>query len=86
MQPSRQKTPYARTAKQQGGKVVKKFEAIKRQSIERGDVLPGTTANFMNLRRVLKEQGLQPDVITGGALKAAAYMSVVLDKIGRAHV
>ena len=79
MQPGRQKTPYARTARQQGGKVAKEFEAIKRQSIELGDVLPGTTADFMNLERVLKEQGLQPDVIASGALKAAAYMSVVLD-------
>lgn len=79
MQPGRQKTPCARTARQQGGKVAKEFEPIKRQSIELGDVLPGTTADFMNLGRVLKEQGLQPDVLAYGTLKAAAYTSVVLD-------
>lgn len=79
MQPGRQKTPYARTARQQDGKIAKEFEPIKRQSIERGDVLPGTTTDFMNLGRVLKEQGLHPDVIAGGALKAAAYTNVVLD-------
>ncbi len=64
---------------QAGGKVPKEFEEIKKQTIELGDVLPGTTADFMNLGRVLKEQGLQADVIAGGALKAAAYMNVVLE-------
>ena len=64
---------------QAGGKVPEEFEDIKRQAVELGDVLPGTTADFMNLGRVLKEQGMKPEVIAGGAFKAAAYMNVVLD-------
>lgn len=62
-----------------GGKVAKEFGEIKRQAVELGDALPGTTADFMNLGRVLKEQGMSASVVAGGALKAAASMNVLLD-------
>lgn len=55
------------------------FDKIRIQALELGNALPGTTTDFMNLGRVLREQGLQPDVIAGGAFKAAAYMNVVLE-------
>lgn len=62
-----------------GGKVAKEFGDIKKQALELGDALPGTTADFMNLGRVLKEQGMSASVVAGGALKASAYMNVLLD-------
>ena len=62
-----------------GGKVAKEFGDIKKQALELGDALPGTTADFMNLGRVLKEQGMSASVVAGGALKAAASMNVLLD-------
>lgn len=62
-----------------GGKVAKEFGEIKKQALALGDALPGTTADFMNLGRVLKEQGMSASVVAGGALKASAYMNVLLD-------
>jgi TP901 family phage tail tape measure protein len=60
------------------GKVPKSYEALKKQAVELGNVLPGTTADFAGTARALMEQGVAIDSVLGGGLKAAANMSVVL--------
>jgi TP901 family phage tail tape measure protein len=63
------------------GSVPMQFEAIKKQTIELGNVLPGTTADFVNLATALKEQGMPINAIVGGALKSAAHLSVVMKMV-----
>ncbi len=63
------------------GKLPIQFEAIKKQTIELGNVLPGTTADFVNLATALKEQGMPMEAISGGALKSAAHLSVVMKMV-----
>jgi TP901 family phage tail tape measure protein len=63
------------------GNVPKQFEAIKKQTIELGNVLPGTTADFVNVATALKEQGVGIDSIVGGALKSASHLSVVMKMV-----
>lgn len=61
-----------------GGGLPAQFDEIKKQTIELGNVLPGTTADFVNLATALKEQGMPVEAIVGGALKSAAHLSVVM--------
>ncbi|AXF86639.1 hypothetical protein DTO96_102394 [Ephemeroptericola cinctiostellae] len=61
-----------------GGGVSEAFEGIRLKALELGNALPGTTTDFMNLGRVLKEQGLADDVIKNGALESAAKLNVLL--------
>lgn len=63
------------------GSVPEQFETIKKQTIELGNILPGTTADFVNLATALKEQGMPVQAIVGGALKSAAHLSVVLKMV-----
>lgn len=63
------------------GKLPVQFEAIKRQTVELGNVLPGTTADFVNLASALKEQGMPMEAIAGGALKSAAHLAVVMKMV-----
>lgn len=63
------------------GKLPMQFDAIKKQTIELGNVLPGTTADFVNLATALKEQGMPMEAIAGGALKSAANLSVVMKMV-----
>lgn len=63
------------------GKLPAQFDAIKKQTIELGNVLPGTTADFVNLATALKEQGMPMEAIAGGALKSAANLSVVMKMV-----
>lgn len=63
------------------GKVPAQFEEIKKQTIELGNVLPGTTADFVNVATALKEQGMPVEAIVGGALKASAHLSVIMKMV-----
>lgn len=63
------------------GKLPVQFEAIKKQTIELGNLLPGTTADFVNLATALKEQGMPMEAIAGGALKSAAHLAVVMKMV-----
>ena len=55
------------------------FEEINKQAIQLGNILPGTTQDFINLARALKEQGVKDEVMSGGGLKAAAEMAVLMN-------
>ncbi|CAG2144364.1 hypothetical protein LMG31506_02990 [Cupriavidus yeoncheonensis] len=54
------------------------FGKIKQQTIDLGNKLPGTTADFVNAATALKEQGMPLEAIAGGALKASAHLAVVM--------
>lgn len=54
------------------------FETIKKQTIDLGNLLPGTTADFVNLARAMKEQGMSPGMIAGTALESAAHLAVIM--------
>lgn len=60
------------------GTIPPQFEAINKQAVQLGNLLPGTTADFVNSARALIEQGTGFDTILKGGLKSAAYMSVLL--------
>lgn len=55
------------------------FEEINKQAIQLGNVLPGTTQDFINLARSLKEKGVRDEIMTGGGLKTAAELSVLMN-------
>jgi|GEM_PF-3920368 TP901 family phage tail tape measure protein len=61
-----------------GGGVPAQFGRIRQEAIQLGNVLPGTTADFINVAVALKEQGTSVQAIAGGALQAASYLGVVL--------
>jgi TP901 family phage tail tape measure protein len=63
------------------GQVPKQFEEIKKQTVELGNILPGTTADFVNVARALKEQGMGIESIVGGALKSSAHLAVVMKMV-----
>lgn len=65
-----------------GGKVGDEFKEIKRQAIELGNALPGTTTDFVKVANALLQQGTAMDALLGGGLKSAAYLSVVLKMPG----
>lgn len=54
------------------------FADITKKAIELGDALPGTTADFLGVSRVLKEQGLSDSIIKNGALESASKLNVLL--------
>lgn len=54
------------------------FGRIQAQAAALGNELPGTTADFMQMARALKEQGLAGQTIADGALKATAHMRVLM--------
>jgi TP901 family phage tail tape measure protein len=60
------------------GGVPEQFHAINQQAIELGNILPGTTADFVGAARALVEQGTGLDTILNGGLKSASYLSVLL--------
>lgn len=60
------------------GRVPKQFEAINKQAVELGNLLPGTTADFIGAGRALIEQGTAFDTIINGGLKSSSYLSVLL--------
>jgi TP901 family phage tail tape measure protein len=64
------------------GQVPRQFELINQQAIELGNILPGTTADFIGVARALQEQGTGMDSVLNGGLKAASYLSVLLKMPG----
>lgn len=54
------------------------FEEIAKIANQLGTELPGTTADFYNLAKALKQQGISEDVIKNGALKTSAKLNVLL--------
>lgn len=60
------------------GKIPPQFEEIKKQSLELGNILPGTTADMINAATALAENGAGLEAIVGGGLKASAYLGVIL--------
>jgi len=60
------------------GQIPPQFAEINRQAVELGNLLPGTTADFVNSARALIENGTALDTIVGGGLKAASYLGVIL--------
>ena len=55
------------------------FEAIGKISDQLGTDLPGTKKDFYKLAMALKKQGVSDGVLTGGALKTAAELNVLLE-------
>lgn len=60
------------------GSVSKEFAQIDAEAKRLGDRLPGTTADFLELMAVLKQQGLAEKTILGGTGEAAALLGVQL--------
>lgn len=60
------------------GRIPPLFEAINKQAIELGNLLPGTTADFTNAATALIENGTALNVVVNGGLKAASYLGVIL--------
>lgn len=60
------------------GQVSSSYGALKRQAVELGNILPGTTADFAGTARTLMEQGVAIESVLNGGLKSASYLSVVL--------
>jgi len=64
------------------GEVGKWFNLIDKQAKELGNRLPGTTTDFYKIAIKLKSLGIDSKSITGGVLKSAAYLAVVLKGMG----
>lgn len=58
------------------------FEQLNKIAIELGNQLPGTTADFTSMASQLKALGVSTETLTGGALKATAYLAVVGKPLG----
>lgn len=60
------------------GRIPPQFGEINKQAVALGNVLPGTTADFVHSAKALIENGTALDTIVGGGLKAASYLGVIL--------
>ena len=58
------------------------FEQLSKIAVQLGNQLPGTTADFMGMASQLKSLGVSTDELSGGALKATAYLAVVGKPLG----
>jgi TP901 family phage tail tape measure protein len=56
------------------------FEEVNALAIRLGDLLPGTTADFLQMMSALKSQGISDESILGGVGEATAKMAVLLKK------
>lgn len=72
-------TQLRNTMTDAAGKVDKNFDVINKKAIELGNALPGTTKDFIEAARALKEQGMKPEAIAKGGLEASAYLGVRLN-------
>lgn len=54
------------------------FEKVNQLATDLGNKLPGNTADFQNMMRTLKEQGVSAADMLGGVGKSAAYLAVQL--------
>lgn len=60
------------------GSISAEYKQLEELAIKLGDRLPGTTADFIDMMRVLKDQGVSAKSILGGTGEAAAYLAVKL--------
>ena len=60
------------------GKVAPEFAQINALASDLGNLLPGTTSDFINLMTVLSKQGISAQTILHGTGRAAAYLAVQL--------
>ncbi len=60
------------------GSISAEYKQLEELAIRLGDKLPGTTADFIDMMRVLKDQGVSAKSILGGTGEAAAYLAVKL--------
>ncbi len=60
------------------GSISAEYKQLEELAIRLGDKLPGTTADFIDMMRVLKDQGVTAKSILGGTGEAAAYLAVKL--------
>lgn len=60
------------------GSISAEYKQLEELAIRLGDRLPGTTAEFVDMMRVLKDQGVSAKSILGGTGEAAAYLAVKL--------
>jgi len=61
------------------GTVSPVFDRIKKQIVELGNQLPGTTADYANLATTMTSLGIPADKLVGNALTAAGYLRVALN-------
>ncbi len=61
-----------------GGVVPVIFSEIDREAKKLGAELPGTTADFYRLASVMKQLGVESEIIARGGLRSAAYLAAVL--------
>ncbi len=60
------------------GKIPPQMSEIKRQAVDLGNVLPGTTADMVNAATALLENGTAIETVVNGGMKASAYLGVIL--------
>jgi TP901 family phage tail tape measure protein len=61
------------------GRVGAAFAAIARESEKLGDLLPGATKDFTSAASALIRQGISPDVVANGGLRASANFGVLMN-------
>ncbi len=64
---------------QAGGEVPKTYDAIIAKAKEMGDILPGTTEDFIRMMTMLNRQGLDAQSILSGTAQAAANLAVIFE-------
>ncbi len=70
-------TVLLRTSMMDGsGKVSAAFDDIMKKAVELGNALPGTTKDFVEAARALKQQGMSDESVVNGGLQASAYLGV----------
>jgi TP901 family phage tail tape measure protein len=62
------------------GKASRYFDSIRRQTVDLGNKLPGTTKDFTSLATSLKEAAISEEMIANGGLKAAGYLRTVFQE------
>lgn len=60
------------------GTLPKELADVKKQAIELGNILPGTTADYLRSATALLENGTQLSAVVHGGLKSASYLGVIL--------
>jgi TP901 family phage tail tape measure protein len=61
-----------------GGVIPEVFHAVDREAKKLGAELPGSTDDFYRLAAVMKQLGVEGEVLAKGGLRAAAYLGAVL--------
>jgi len=67
------------TFMESGGVVPEVFTKIDEEAQKLGAELPGTTADFYRLAAVMKQLGVDAEILASGGLRAAAYLGAVLN-------